>query len=346
MCVERLRRGPDFLRRARRRGAPCALHRVGRPAGGSAAWSCAKVAGGSAASVSAAAMARSSSAAGSTTSSTRPRASATSGVNVAPLKMPRRNTAAASQTASPRRPAAETARRPEARSRRCGRRPRAAMRLSAQHCSTQPPAMAWPLTAATTGLGKKKHRVVEPVQRRQKAPHIVRAALAQPHQIDAGGEHRALPGQHDAPWRRSRAAPRTARRSPRRTRCRARWPCRGPCVTIGDVAAMRQLDHVVPRGMDAPAARRRPIAAGRGDSRSAWMTAIGQHHDADDLMQQRQRQRRLMQQRDDADAGLQGDGAGQRQRAVEHRAAAPCAHRHRRDAAPPRSTAHRPPCGD
>ena len=33
--------------------------------------------------------------------------------------------------------------------------PRAAIRLSAQHSSTQPPAIAWPLTAATTGFGKK-----------------------------------------------------------------------------------------------------------------------------------------------------------------------------------------------
>ena len=48
-----------------------------------------------------------------------------------------------------------------------------------------------------------------------------------------------------------------------------------------------------------------------------------QHDDAHDLVQQRQRQRRLMEQRHDADAGLQGDGAGQRQRAVEDRPAPP-----------------------
>ena len=40
-----------------------------------------------------------------------------------------------------------------------------------------------------------------------------------------------------------------------------------------------------------------------------------------------------MQQRHDADAGLQGDGAGQRQRAVEQRAAALVRGRRRRDAA-------------
>ena len=72
----------------------------------------------------------------------------------------------------------------------------------------------------------------------------------------------------------------------------------------------------LPRGREAPsgaAARRR---ACRGDKPLGMDDGDGQHHDASDLVQQRQRQRRLIQQRDDADAGLQGDGAEQRQRAV------------------------------
>ncbi len=48
-------------------------------------------------------------------------------------------------------------------------------------------------------LGKEEHRVVEPVQRRQEAPHVRRAALAQPNQIDAGGKHPALAGEHHGP---------------------------------------------------------------------------------------------------------------------------------------------------
>ena len=43
----------------------------------------------------------------------------------------------------------------------------------------------------------------------------------------------------------------------------------------------------------------------------------GEHGNAGHLMEQRTRQRRLMQERDNADTGLQCDDAGQRQRAVE-----------------------------
>ena len=39
-----------------------------------------------------------------------------------------------------------------------------------------------------------------------------------------------------------------------------------------------------------------------------------EHHERHGLMQQRERERRLVQQRGDAERGLQGDGRGQRER--------------------------------
>ena len=141
-------------------------------------------------------------------------------------------------------------------------------------------------------------------------------------QIDAGGEHPALPGQHHGLG--VRAAQRLELRGDRL----AEFDVERIGLAVdhrhdGDAAAVAQFDHVVPRGIEAPSGaaarrrrvpRRKPLGMDDGDR---------QHHDARDLVQQRQRQRRLVQQRHDADAGLQGDGAGERQRAVEHGAAAP-----------------------
>ena len=121
-------------------------------------------------------------------------------------------------------------------------------------------------------LRKEEHRVVEPVQRRQKSPDVGRAALAQPHQIDAGGKHPALPGQHHGPV--SEPAQRLELRGERL----AEFDVERVGLAVnhlhdGDAAAMAQFDHVVPRARSAerPAPR---APACRGASRSAWITAI------------------------------------------------------------------------
>ena len=57
-------------------------------------------------------------------------------------------------------------------------------------------------------------------------------------------------------------------------------------------------------------------APSRAASACSTATIVQHAQHRHGLMQQRKRQRRLVQQRHDADAGLQGDGAHERQRAV------------------------------
>jgi hypothetical protein len=73
---------------------------------------------------------------------------------------------------------------------------------SAQQVSTQPPAMAWPLTAATTGFGRK-HGVKRPVQDWQELAYIVAPARTYPDQVDARRKHAALSCDHDGAYIRS-----------------------------------------------------------------------------------------------------------------------------------------------
>ena len=215
------------------------------------------------------------------------------------------------------------------------------MRLSAQALQHAAAGDGVAVDRGDHGLRKEEHRVVEPVQRRQEAAHVGRAALAQPQQIDAGGEHPRPARSAPPPWcptpRSASNCAAIASQNSMSSALALPWTI----FTMAMPPRWLEFDHAVPRGgaerHGRTASRRQPLGVDDGD---------GQHRDAGDLVQQRERQRRLMQQRDDADAGLQGDGAGQRQRAVEHRAAAPGADRRRRDAAPPRSTARRPPCGD
>ena len=166
------------------------------------------------------------------------------------------------------------------------------------------------------GLGMKEHRVVELVQGRQEFPHIVGAAFAQALEIDAGGKYLALPGQHHRLGVGRAQFGRSARPAPRRIRCRAHWPCRAQ-RQHGDAGLGLDVDHAAcptACGMRRPRVRQ-PLGMHHRD---------GEHHDRQDLMRERQRERRLIEQRDDAERGLQRHRAGQYDRAALRRAA--CRH--------------------
>ena len=169
-------------------------------------------------------------------------------------------------------------------------------------------------------LGMKEHRVVEPVQRRQKAAHVMRRRPALMRM-------RSTPAEKIVPCPVST----TALASPPRKLGKARGQRLaefdvervGLAVTHGehgDAVIDGDVDHARTPCAAAPAAAR----LSRCHSRSACRIAAVNTTIADHLMRQRQRQRRLMQQRDDAERGLQGHRAGQRPaRRADRAAAAP-----------------------
>jgi len=196
----------------------------------------------------------------------------------------------------------ETARRPEARSRRCAPSRRSDA-LVGEHSSTQPPAMAWPLTDGDHGLGKKTHRVVKPCSAGQKAADIS-TRLARLSTLTPA-ENMRLPSA-PRPWHRCPATSRTPPRSRRRTRCRRGWPCRRPSSSPQRRALVSSIMSFS-RGGRAGSDRWRIIMARAGRNpraARAWITATVSARIPGQLMQQRERQRHLMQQRDDADACL------------------------------------------
>ena len=62
---------------------------------------------------------------------------------------------------------------------------------------TQPPAIACPLIAATTGLGNVKSVRTRAGQQRQEAPYVVRAFLSEPKQVHPRGEDRSRSRQDE-----------------------------------------------------------------------------------------------------------------------------------------------------
>src|SRR6185436_3528015 len=110
-------------------------------------------------------------------------------------------------------------------------------------------------------------------QRRQKSPDIIRAALAQAQQVDARGEHGALPGQHDGP------GVRRAQRLELRGKRIAELEVEGVGLAMvdpddSDAVAMAQFNHVTPRGLETPTSAGIAATIDRTDSRSAWITTI------------------------------------------------------------------------
>ena len=172
------------------------------------------------------------------------------------------------------------------------------MRRSQAQASTQPPATAWPLIAATTGLGKKKIVSYSRCSRRKEVADVIRSAVERAQEVDAGREDRALPAEHDRTWTgcpklvefdRKRVAEFAVERIGLAVRHR----------NDGHVAARTGLEHVLSSACTGSQALRHRYAAAsaRASHQPLRMHHRDrEHHERHGLMQQRERERRLVQQ--------------------------------------------------
>ncbi len=169
-------------------------------------------------------------------------------------------------------------------------------RRSAAQASTQPPAMAWPLIAATTGFGCEKTVASSELSSGKNAADIGAAALEQAHEVDAG--------RKDASGSREDDCARGRQSDLLEPRCElaAELDAHGVCLAVGHA----QMADLIPAGrfrsrclLPAPGRRARAylLACGEATAAGRAREALRVHdcnredHDRHRLMHQRQRQR-------------------------------------------------------